>query len=158
MRIIVTVVFTIIVLLIPSVALSAQQPNTYADTNSIVEGEIKAFESRLAELIVHGAWEEYASHVMTDYIHTRENGKTENKEEAVASLHDVNRRVIFREMEPSNLFVHVYGDAAICNAEFTMTVRDSGQVKTRSTRETDVFVKRDGQWWLAASHSSMIGK
>jgi hypothetical protein len=37
-------------------------------------------------------------------------------------------------------------------------VRDSGQVKTRHTRVTDAFVKRDGQWSLVARQETAIGK
>ena len=49
-------VFIITVLLALSRALSAQQPGTHADVNPVAEGEIKALEMKLAELIVRGDW------------------------------------------------------------------------------------------------------
>jgi hypothetical protein len=152
-------VFTITVLLALSIALSlTAQPGTHADANPVAEGEIKAREMKLAELIVRGDWDEYEKHLASDYLLTRDNGHVESKDEALVSLRDVKRRIIVMEMEPADVAIRIYGDTAVSNAEFTTSVRDSGQVKTRRTRQTDVFVKRDGQWYLIAEQGTMIGK
>ena len=73
-------------------------------------------------------------------------------------VRDVKRKIIVMEMEPADLAIRIYGDTAVSNAEFTITVRDSGQVKSRRTRLTDVFVKRDGQWCLVAGQETPIAK
>ena len=151
-------VFIITALLAFSVALTAQQPGAHADANPAAEGEIKALEFKLAELIVHGGWDEYEKHLASDYLHTRDNGHVESKDEALGSLRDVKRKIIVMEMEPADLAIRIYGDTAVSNAEFTTSVRESGQVKTRRTRQTDVFVKRDGQWYLIAEQGTTIGK
>jgi hypothetical protein len=151
-------VFTITVLLAFRLALTAQQPGTRADTNPAAEGEIKALEMKLAELIVHGDWDEYEKHLASDYLHTRDSGHVESKDEALASLRDVKRKIIVMEMEPADLAIRIYGETAVSNAEFTTSVRESGQIKTRRTRQTDVFVKRDGQWYLIAEQGTTIGK
>jgi hypothetical protein len=150
--------FTITVLLAISLALTAQQPVAHADANPVAEGEIKALELKLAGLVIHGDWDEYEKHLASDYLHTRDNGHVESKDEALASLRDVKRKIIVMEMEPADLAIRIYGDTAVSNAEFTTSVRESGQVKTRRTRQTDVFVKRDGQWYLIAGQDTMIGK
>jgi uncharacterized protein YchJ len=80
------------------------------------------------------------------------------KEEALVSLRDVKRKIIVMEMEPADVAIRIYGDTAVSNAEFSTSVRESGQVKTRRNRQTDVFVKRDGQWYLIAAQGTMIGK
>ena len=151
-------VFTITVLLALSIALTAQQPGMHADANPVAEGEIKALELKLAGLIVRGEWDEYARHLASDYLHTRDNGYVEGKDEAMASLRDVKRKIIVMEMEPADTEIRIYGDTAVSSAEFTTSVRESGQVKTRRTRRTDVFVKRDGQWCLVAGQGTTIGK
>jgi ketosteroid isomerase-like protein len=74
------------------------------------------------------------------------------------SLRDVKRKIIVMEMEPADATIRVYGDTVVFNAEFTITVRDSGQAKSRRTRQADVFVKRDGQWWVVAGQNTTIGK
>jgi hypothetical protein len=151
--------FTIAILAMLSVmALNAQQSGLQADANPVAEGEIKSLETRLAELIVRGDWDEYASHLASGYIHTRENGQIESKDEALASLRDIKRKIIVMEIEPASLAIRIYGDTAVSSAEFTITVRESGQVKGRRTRLTDVFLKRDGQWWLVAEQGVTIAK
>jgi hypothetical protein len=151
-------IFIITFLLALSTALTAQQPSLHADANPTAEGEIKTLELKLAELIVHGDWDEYAQHLASDYLHTRDNGHVEGKDEALASLRDVKRKVIVMEMEPADLAIRIYGDTAVANAEFTIRVRDSGQVKSRLIRLTGVFVKRDGQWYQVAEQETPIGK
>ncbi|HKM86272.1 MAG TPA: nuclear transport factor 2 family protein [Terriglobales bacterium] len=151
-------IFTITLLLALSIALTAQQADVHADANPVAEGEIKALELRLAELIVRGDWDEYARHLAFDYLHTRDNGQVESKDEALASLRDVHRKIIVMEMEPADLVIRIYGDTAVSNAEFTIRVRDNGQVKSRRSRQTDIFVKRDGQWCQVAGQGTTIGK
>jgi hypothetical protein len=108
--------------------------------------------------IVRGDRDEYEKHLAFDYLLTRDNGHVESKDEALVSLRDVKRKIIVMEMEPADVAIRIYGDTAVSNAEFTTSVRESGQVKTRRTRQTDVFVKRDGQWHLIAEQGTMIGK
>jgi uncharacterized protein DUF4440 len=149
--------FTITMLLAWSIGLTAQQPSAHADANPIAEGEIKALEFKLAGLIVRGDWDEYAKHLASDYLHTRDNGQVESRDDAMASLRDIKRKIIVMEMEPDPA-IRIYSDTAVSNAEFTTSVREAGQIKTRRTRQTDVFVKRDGQWYLIAEQGTMIGK
>ena len=148
----------IALLLAVSASLTAQQPGVHADANPTAESEIKALELKLAGLILRGDWDEYAKYLAPDYLHTRYNGQVESKDEALASLRDVKRKIIVMEMEPADVAIRIYGDTAVSNAEFTITVRDSGQVKSRRTRLTDVFVRRDGQWCLVAGQETPIGK
>jgi|ERR1039458_5886479 ketosteroid isomerase-like protein len=150
--------FAITLLLALSIALEAQQSDLHADTNPAAEGKIKALELKLAELIVRDDWDEYEKHLASDYLHTRDNGHVEYKDEALAGLRDVKRKVIVMEMELADLAIRIYGDTAISNAEFTIRVRENGQVKSRRSRQTDVFVKRDGQWYLIAEQGTTIGK
>ncbi len=147
----------ITVVLFFSIALYAQ-PTVHPDTNQAAEGEIKTLESKLADQIVHGDWDEYASHLAPDYLHTRDGGQVENKDQTLASLRDVKRKIIVMELEPSDLMIRIYGETAISNAEFTIRVRDNGQVIGRRLRITDVFLKRDGQWYVVAGQETPIGK
>lgn len=147
----------ITILLALSIAVSAQQPDAHADKNPAAEGEIKALELRLTELVVHSDWDEYARHLGSDYLHTRDNGHVESKDEALASLRDDKRKVIVKEMEP-DLAIRIYGDTAVSTAEFTISVRENGQVKSRRSRQTDVFVKQDGLWYLIAEQDTNIAK
>lgn len=149
--------FIITLLLALSIALSAQQSDLHADANPVAQAEIKALELRLAELIVRADWDEYAKHLASDYLYTRDSGQVENRDEALASLRDIHRTVIVMEMEP-DLAIRIYGDTAVSSAEFTIRVRENGQVTSRRSRLGDVFVKRNGQWYLVAGQGTTIGK
>ncbi len=152
------VLIFIFAFLVATSCLAAQEPAVRADANPSADSEIKALELKLSDLVVRGEWDEYAKHLAPDYLHTRDNGQVEGKDEALASLRDVKRKIIFVEAEPADFTIHNYGDTAVSNAQLTVTVRDSGQVKTRVSRQTQVFVKRDGLWLLVAGQDTTIGK
>jgi ketosteroid isomerase-like protein len=146
------------ILLAITIPLAAQPPEARPDATSPAEAEIKALESKLPELIVQADWDEYAKHLASDFLHTRDNGQVENKEETMAALRDIKRKIIVMEMESADLLIRTYGETAVSSAKFTTRVREAGQVKSRVTRQTDVFVKRDGQWLLVAEQVTDIGK
>ncbi len=147
----------IALLLALSIAASPQQ-TVRADTNPEAAAEIKSLESKMAQWIVHGDWDEYARHLASEYLHTAYTGQVESKEEAMTALRDERRRIIVMEVEPSDQLVRTYEDTAISNAEFTISVRESGQLKTRRLRITDVFIRREGQWYLVAEQATSKGK
>lgn len=151
-------VLCIALLLAASAAAPAQQAAVRADTNPAAEAEIKALELKLANWIVQGNWDEYGQHLAPEYLHTGYNGHVESKEEALAALRDEHRKIIVMELEPADQRVQLYGGTAVFNGEFTVSVRESGQLKTRRIRLTDVFVRRDGQWFLVAEQKTASGK
>lgn len=136
----------------------AQQAALRADANPAAEAEIKALELKLAEWILHGQWEEYEHHLASDYLHTGYNGQVEGKEEILAALRDEHRKVIVMELEPADQRVYLYGNTALSNAEITLSVRESGQLKTHRIRVTDVFVRHEGTWYLTARQETNWGK
>lgn len=150
--------FLVTVIWSASIFLNAQQPAAHADSTPSADVEIKALELKLPELIVQADWDEYAKHLASDYLHTRDNGQVENKEETMAALRDIKRKIIVMEMEPDDLLIHIYGDTAISSAKFTIRVREAGQVKSRVIRQSDVFAKNDGQWLLVAEQATVVGK
>jgi ketosteroid isomerase-like protein len=150
--------FLVTVIWSASIFLNAQQPAAHADATPSADAEIKALELKLPELIVQADWDEYAKHLASDYLHTRDNGQVENKEETMAALRDIKRKIIVMEMEPDDLLIHIYGDTAISSAKFTIRVREAGQVKSRVIRQSDVFAKNDGQWLLVAEQATVVGK
>jgi len=140
-----------------SLAAMAQTAGPRADSNPAAETEVKALISKMAAMIVQGDWDAYAQRLAPDYLRTGYDGQVENKDEALAHLRDPQRKIIIMEMEPDQ-HVCVYGETAISNAEFTISVRESGHVKTHRVRMTDVLVKHDGQWYAIAEQATAIGK
>jgi ketosteroid isomerase-like protein len=138
-------------------SLMAQSAGPYADSNGAAEAEVKAFVSRMAEMIVKADWDGYAQRLAPEYLRTDYDGRVMNKDEALGRLRDPQRKIIVMEVEPDQ-HVRLYGDTAISSTKFTISVRDTGQVKTRLIRMTDVLAKRDGQWYLLAEHATAVGK
>lgn len=141
-----------------SITALAQLATVQADANFAAEAEIKSLELKLADWIVQGQWDEYGQHLGADYLHTGYNGHVENREQALAALRDEHRKIIVMELEPADQFVRIYGDMAIFNGEFTVSVRELGQLKTRRIRATDTLVRREGKWCLVAGQTTSIGK
>jgi len=120
------------------------------------EAEIKTLELRLSDLVVHGNWDEYEKHLAPDYTRIASHGKLLNKEDVMADFRTGPRKIIV--MEPEELQIRIHEGDAILQGQLTTSVRESGRVTTRVERFTHVFVKKDGEWLLAAEQETTIGK
>ena len=127
-----------------------------ADAGSPAEVEVNKAETELAQMIIHGDWDQYATRLMDDYALSDRNGVVQTKAATMAALRDGKEKVL--DLAPEELNIRVYGDTAIVNGHFTMVQRRNGRVDTFFSRQTDVFLKRDGKWLLAASHATSISK
>jgi ketosteroid isomerase-like protein len=146
-----------LVILAASIFLPAfAQESTRADANSAVEDEIKKLEADLAQMIVHGEWDQYAAHLMDDYAAADRNGEIQDKAAALAGLRAGKEKIL--DVAPEELKVRVYGDTAIVTGHFTLVQRRNGRVDTFFARQTDVFLKRGGHWLLAASQATSVAK
>ena len=143
---------------LPSAAQSATGPASPrpADASGKSTEQIEALEKKLAGLIVSGDWAEYEKRLAPDFTHIDSNGKFETREELLTSYKGGPRKVIV--MEPENLRARTYGETAILQGERTTSVREAGRVTTIKARFTEVFVERDGEWYLAAEQETMEKK
>lgn len=121
-----------------------------------MEQELKTMELKLADLIVRGDWDEYEKHLVADYTRVTADGRLENKDEVMSAFRKGPRKIIV--MEPEDLRARIYGDAAVMQGRITTSVRESGHVNTRNERFTEVFVRLDGQWRVAAEQETAMGK
>lgn len=124
--------------------------------NANTEDEIKALEKKFADLIVHDGWDEYEKRLAPEYTRTGSDGKLEKKEDAMAGFRKGPRKVIV--MEPEELRVQVYTDTAVLQGMETIWVRELGRVSTKHERFMKVFVRRDGEWYLATEQATATGK
>ena len=114
-----------------------------ADSAAVV-----ALELEMTRLLAAGQVDEYATHLSRDYARTTRQGTLERHEEALASWR---ARGPSGLMRPSELWVRVYGDAAVLTG--IVAGADGSAPRTRITK---TFVRREGRWLLAALHSSEI--
>jgi Domain of unknown function (DUF4440) len=114
-----------------------------ADSAAIV-----ALELEMSRLPMGGRIEEYATHLTADYARTTRQGTLERRDAALASWRSRGPAGL---MQPTDLWVRVYGDAAV----LTGTV-PGGDSSKPGIRITKTFVRQQGRWLLAALHGSDI--
>ena len=124
-----------------SLAQPVQGQNTSADSAAIV-----ALELEMSRLLAAGQVDEYASHLVSDYARTTQHGKLEERDVALASWRARGAGAVIR---PTDLWVRVYGDAAVLTG--MVAGADSSGPRLRITK---TFVRQQGHWRLAALHSS----
>jgi Domain of unknown function (DUF4440) len=134
-----------VVLILSGLALAQPLPgqNASADSAAIV-----ALELEMSRLLMGGRIDEYATHLTADYARTTRQGKLERRDAALASWRS---RGAAGLMQPTDLWVRVYGDAAV----LTGTV-PGGDSSMPGVRITKTFVRQQGRWLLAALHGSDI--
>jgi hypothetical protein len=121
----------------------------YAQEASADSAAIVALEFEMTRLLAAGRVDEYATHLTSDYARTTRRGTLERREAALASWR---ARAPSGLMQPGELWVRVYGEAAVLTG--IVAGADSRAPRTRITK---TFVRREGRWLLAALHSSEIG-
>jgi hypothetical protein len=121
--------------------LRGQSPS--ADSAAIV-----ALELEMSRLLMSGRVDEYATHLTADYARTTRQGKLERRDAALASWRS---RGAAGPMQPTDLWVRVYGDATVLTG--VVPGADSSKPGVRITK---TFVRQQGRWLLAALHGSDI--
>jgi hypothetical protein len=114
-----------------------------ADSAAIV-----ALELEMSRLLAEGRFTEYATHLTPDYARTTQQGRLEKREAALASWR---ARAASGPAHPVELWVRVYGDAAV----LTGAVAGADTTAPR-LRITKTFVRKDGKWLLAALAGTSI--
>jgi hypothetical protein len=121
--------------------LAAQRAS--ADSAAIV-----ALEFEMSRLLMAGRIDEYATHLTSDYARTTRAGMLEGRDAALASWR---ARGPTGPMHPVDLWVRVYGDAAVLTG--VVAGADASAPRIRITK---TFVRQHGRWRLAALHGSEI--
>lgn len=118
----------------------------YAQRPSADSAAIVALELEMSRLLSTGRIDEYATHLAPDYARTTQQGRLERRDAALASWR---ARGAAGPTRPTDLWVRVYGDAAV----LTGAVGGTDTTAPRA-RITKTFVRRQGRWLLAALHGS----
>jgi len=117
-------------------------------TASADSAAIVALELEMSRLLAEGRVDEYATHLTSDYARTTREGKLERRDAALASWRG---RGPGGPIQPAELWVRVYGDAAVLTG--VVAGADTSAPRGRITK---TFVRQHGQWRLAALAGSGI--
>ena len=90
-----------------------------------------------------------------DYVSTSATGLVRTKAEVLDDLKSGALKVT--SLSSDDVKVRVHGDSAIVTGTSTISGTDKGREMKGASRFTQVWVKRDGRWQLAAFHLSPTG-
>lgn len=147
-----TIVF--VFLLLSLSVLSHTQVATLQADSSPAAAEVQKLDLDLAKLMVQEKWDEYASYLAEDFVRTSSDGSLETKKDVLADLRSGKDKIL--DVMPEELAIHAYGDTAILTGHLSVVARRNGRVNTAFSRITEVFVKRDGRWFLVATQSTAV--
>ena len=82
-----------------------------------------------------------------DYLHTHANGKTDNKEEFLASIRAAKYR--FVRAERSGQQMRAIGRVALLSGKTATTIDVAGEIKTLFNAFVTAWVLEEGSWSLA---------
>ena len=121
-------------------------PGLRADGDPQVEREIKELELHLADLLMKGDFDTYATFLADDYTRIGDRGEVQNRADVLRTFRASSGT---GTMEPTDLVVMSYGDTAILTGILRVTP-SGGSSPGRTSRFRKVFIRRGGRWYLVS--------
>ncbi|GAC1433456.1 MAG: hypothetical protein NVSMB62_29720 [Acidobacteriaceae bacterium] len=135
-------------------ALAFGQPKTSSGKQDGVERNILRIEQEMLDATLKGDASASERYLAANFIFTGPDGMVEDRTQAIADLKSGDLKLQGATLDDAK--VRVLGDTAVV----TYASQDKGTYKGKdisgNTRWTDVFVKRNGQWQLVATHGSRV--
>ncbi len=120
------------------------------------EDQIKAMLEQSRQATLKGDSSYIEQNASDDYTRVNQDGKLFNKSDAVNALKSGDLKL--QSVEPGDVKVRVYGDAAV--ATYTVDVKGTNKGQDMSGRHqlTRVFAKRGGKWQEVAFQSTKVAQ
>jgi hypothetical protein len=135
------------------VSLTAAGPGARAEGPAAKDEVLQREDARIAAMIKPdpAALEELLADDLS-YVHS--SGVVDTKQEFVESVRS--GRLKYKSFEREGLASRFYGDVAVLTGRANVMVLSSGAELDVRVRFTEVWVKRDGKWRMAAWHSTRV--
>jgi hypothetical protein len=148
--------WTAAVLGLMSVSLVAQETGLKADSPSASKAAVEKLEVDIAKMLIAGSWEDYGNRLADEFVRTSSHGDLEDKQHAWQEFRPGHNKLL--DMIPEELQVVTYGDTAVATSHVSILSRQNGKVITTFSRFTDVYVQREGKWYMVASQATAVSK
>lgn len=119
---------------------------TQSESTAAVQA-ILAREEQRCQAISNQRWDELASMLTGDLTHIHMPGRQEDKATYLAGVRNNPRTVTRKDLQ-----VRIYGDTAVMTGAMT----NAREGREDHARVTQVWVKKDGQWYQCAFQASRI--
>ena len=136
-------------------SLAIGQSSKAADSDAVAA--ITKLENDMVKADLTGDPSFYQNNLADDWMGGTSRGTWDTKQAVLADMKDTKNNKTNSE-STSELKVRVHGDAAIANYKSTYDALIKGQHYARTVISTDTFLRQNGAWKLAASHSSQAAK
>jgi len=137
------------VLLLSSVVLAEQ-----VGGKDSVEAKILQLENRRIQAMVKADTEELNQVLADDLTYTHSSGQVDSKSQLVESLKSGARK--YQAIEPEDVKVRVYRDAAIVTGRARLKTVSKGQESNFQVRFTDIYANKGGRWQMVAWQSTRL--
>ena len=134
-------------------ALAAAQA-TAAAKPAAAEEEVRAVDSRRFEAMVRRDREALDRLLTDDLTYTHSTGQVETKAQFLASI--ASGAFVYTSIQPRDVQVRLSGDVAVLTGRADLRVRAQERDLDLAVRFTSVYVRRDGEWRMAAWQSTRI--
>lgn len=118
--------------------------------------KVRALETKWTDSYKQRKIDILASLLSDDFVITVEDGSTYSKTGYIT--HTADTAVQVKVAELSDLKVHLHGNAAVVTGAYHEKGISNGQPYEYHDRLTDVWMKREGNWQVIASHYSVPTK
>jgi ketosteroid isomerase-like protein len=129
----------------------AEETNETKPDESVLKA-IADREDQYTDGLLHRNLEELASVFADTYVNTSPSGQLRSKTEFLEALKADTSRI--SEIKESEKQTQVYGDTAVVTVKFEIQGKDQGEPFEFKGRATDIWVRRNGEWFCVAVHSS----
>jgi ketosteroid isomerase-like protein len=136
-----------------SIALVRPSANQAARSGE-AEPEIRQMESRRIQAMLRVDTEELNRVLADDLTYVHSSGQVDTKAELISSLQSGQRK--YESIQPDEIKVRVYGEAAVVTGRAQMRTKSQGQDFHFQIRFTDVYVKKGDGWQMVAWQSSRL--
>ena len=118
------------------------------------EADVRAAEAARIEATIANDFEALDRLLGDDLTYTHSNAQVDSKERFIAILRSGRTR--YRAIEPSEVVVRLYGQAAILTGQAAVDVVTNGQPNRILLRFTSAWVQRAGRWQFVAWQSTRV--
>lgn len=143
-----------IVAVVAVAALCVASAAAQKDDGKGTAAAVERLERQRFEAMTKGDLATLGTLLADDLIYTHSNARLDTKQSWLEAMRTGATKYV--SIQPSDLAVSVYGDAAIITGRADLALDSQGQRQQFSIRFTDVWIRRDGRWHMRAWQSTRI--